>query len=135
MCDTAQDTSAWVDVPGVGVTDCYIDGVCYKGADGDTEADKASYSSRYSPQVAYSDCRYCDPPKDKYAWSVKDGYSVIEGQRPPNDCALADETPTDPGSDATDSTTAGGGGTVQESNGAASLVCGVGAAAAAAVLL
>ena len=84
--------------------------------------------------MAYSDCRYCDPPKDKYAWSVKDGYSVIEGQRPPNDCALAD-TPTDPGSDATDSTTAGGGGTVQESNGAASLVCGVGAAAAAAVLL
>ena len=77
--------------------------------------------------------QYCDPPKDKNAWSVADGYKVVADQNPPDDCAL-DDTTTDSGSGTTDSTE-GNGGTIQESDGAASLVCGVGAAAAAAVLL
>ena len=79
--------------------------------------------------------QYCDPPKDKNAWSVVDGYKVVADQNPPDDCALDDETTTDTSSDTSDSSTEGGGGTLQESDGAASLVCGVGAAAAAAVLL
>jgi hypothetical protein len=131
-CDTTQDTSAWVESAAVGVTECYIGGNCYNGAAGDTAADYLAYTPRYS-SPSISSCQYCDPPKDKNAWSVADGYKVVADQNPPDDCAL-DDTTTDSGSGTTDSTE-GNGGTIQESDGAASLVCGVGAAAAAAVLL
>ena len=31
-------------------------------------------------------CQYCDPAKDKNAWSVVDGYTVFPGKNPPDDC-------------------------------------------------
>ena len=31
-------------------------------------------------------CQYCDPAKDKNAWSVVDGYTVFPGENPPDDC-------------------------------------------------
>ena len=33
-------------------------------------------------------CQYCDPAKDKNAWSVVGGYTAIPGVYPPNDCRL-----------------------------------------------
>ena len=31
-------------------------------------------------------CQYCDPTKDKNAWSVVDGYTAVPGVHPPDDC-------------------------------------------------
>ena len=31
-------------------------------------------------------CQYCDPAKDKNAWSVVDGYTLFPGENPPDDC-------------------------------------------------
>ena len=56
-CDTAQDTSAWVESAAVGVTECYIQGTCYNGAAGGTDADYLPYTPRYSSPVM-SSCQY-----------------------------------------------------------------------------
>jgi hypothetical protein len=106
-CDTTQDTSAWVESAAVGVTECYIGGNCYNGAAGDTAADYLAYTPRYS-SPSISSCQYCDPPKDKNAWSVADGYKVVADVNPPDDCALDDVTTTDTSSDTSDSSTEGG---------------------------
>ena len=37
---------------------------------------------------ASSICQYCDPTKDKNAWSIAGDYVAVPGMNPPNDCQL-----------------------------------------------
>ena len=38
-------------------------------------------------------CQMCSPGDDALEWSVKDGYQVVDGTSPPNDCAEVTNTP------------------------------------------
>ena len=49
------------------------------------DAEWLTFEERGSTPVA-SVCQYCDPAKDKNAWSVVDGYTVFPGKNPPDDC-------------------------------------------------
>ena len=96
ICDVTQSQTSWSDdLTIVGVSECFIDGVCYKGNYSGADADWFSYipgaSSANLPEGALpasSMCQYCDPTKDKNAWSVADGYVAVPGMNPPNDCQL-----------------------------------------------
>ncbi len=96
ICDVTQSQTSWSDdLTIVGVSECFIDGVCYKGNYSGVDADWFSYipgaSSANLPEGALpasSLCQYCDPTKDKNAWSVADGYVAVPGMNPPNDCQL-----------------------------------------------
>ena len=94
ICDVTQSQTSWSDdLTIVGISECFIDGVCYKGNYSGVDAEFLSYvpevSSYYSQReavVAISECQYCDPAKDKNAWSVIDGYKAVPGMNPPDDC-------------------------------------------------
>ena len=135
ICDVSKSQTSRSDGPGLGVTQCFIDGDCYEGEhSGNAAGTPTGHAGRVSGQYVYesSECRYCDPPKSITEWSVKDGYTVVDGERVPDDC-LADDTTTDSG-DSTDTTTQTGGGTLSESDGAQALVAGALAPLAALLL-
>ena len=86
ICDVTQSQASWSDdLTIVGVSECFIDGACYKGNYSGAVAEWLAFEEIGSAPVA-SVCQYCDPAKDKNAWSVVDGYTVFPGKNPPDDC-------------------------------------------------
>ena len=87
ICDVTQSQTSWSeDLTIVGVSECFIDGVCYKGNYSGVDAEFLSYVSDEDATPVTSICQYCDQTKDKNAWSVVEGYAVSPGENPPNDC-------------------------------------------------
>merc|ERR1719482_1313876 len=85
-CDVTQSQTTWSEDPTiVGVSECFIDGACYKGNYSGAVAEWLTFEESGRAPVA-SVCQYCDPAKDKNAWSVVDGYTVFPGKNPPDDC-------------------------------------------------
>ena len=85
-CNVTQSQTSWSEDPTiVGVSECFIDGACYKGNYSGAVAEWLTFEASGSTPVA-SVCQYCDPAKDKNAWSVVDGYTVFPGKNPPDDC-------------------------------------------------
>ena len=85
-CNVTQSQTSWSEDPTiVGVSECFIDGACYKGNYSGAVAEWLAFEEIGSAPVA-SVCQYCDPAKDKNAWSVVDGYTVFPGKNPPDDC-------------------------------------------------
>ena len=89
-CNVTQSQTSWSEDPTiVGVSECFINGACYKGNHSGVDAEWLSYipgASSSNLRPVESVCQYCDPAKDKNAWSVVDGYTVFPGKNPPDDC-------------------------------------------------
>ena len=89
-CNVTQSQTSWSEDPTiVGVSECFINGACYKGNHSGVDAEWLSYipeASSSNLRPVESVCQYCDPAKDKNAWSVVEGYKAFPGENPPDDC-------------------------------------------------
>lgn len=88
VCNPTKDQRNWSDGPTLGLTQCYIDKRCM--ASGNFHF----YQRRtWSVQIP-SLCQFCSPENNALEWSVKDGFQVLDGSIPPNDCADITNVPT-----------------------------------------
>lgn len=87
FCDPTKDQRNWSDGPTLGLTQCYIDKRCM--ASGDFHFYQRRTWSAQIPSL----CQMCSPGDNALEWSVKDGYQVVDGASPPNDCAEVTNAP------------------------------------------
>merc|ERR1711935_557222 len=86
-CNPSLSQTEWKESASIGTIGCFIGSLCYNEGD-QLEVPISYYES------AVSECQACIPSKNGFNWSVKDGYSLVEGQVPPNECALTPISPT-----------------------------------------
>jgi len=92
QCNPAKSQTKWSQSTALGVDFCLIDGLCHR------------YSDPYKMKVAgsydilASECQMCSPTENIYGWSLREGYTFVEGQNAPDDCikftALPSTSPT-----------------------------------------
>ena len=86
VCDAAVSQTEWSPGPTLGVQQCFLDNVCRD------EDDFLTF--RESRQVTHTSlCQRCDPTTSWTSWSVKPNFSLVDGEKPPDDCLSTATTP------------------------------------------
>ena len=81
-CNPEVSQTEWSQSSSIGVSQCYVDGVCVN------TDDFKFYQRRTWGEKIFSKCQVCNPSENAFGWTVKEGYGAIEGASPPNDCKL-----------------------------------------------
>jgi len=79
-CNPEVSQTEWSQSSSIGVSQCYVDGVCVN------TDDFKFYQRRTWGEKIFSKCQVCNPSENAFGWTVKEGYGAIEGASPPNDC-------------------------------------------------
>jgi len=86
QCNPAKSQTEWSESSALGVDFCLIDELCYR------------YGDPLSVRVGRLDfldskCQICSPTENIYDWSVRQEYTFVDSQDPPDDCILITVSP------------------------------------------
>jgi len=87
VCDPTKSQTEWSTGEVTGASECFIDDICV------VKDDYLFTQRRTWAAKTYSECQYCNPSKDTYGWSVKDGFTISENGNIPNDCEEKEDVP------------------------------------------